>query len=90
MICFYALLHECIAARPVVEVRCSFPRYDHCLVADWRMPRITIAVNDEDHRALKLLGLLENKNLGTVLIEAVRVYLRQKGAYDLDVTSTKP
>jgi len=54
------------------------------------MPRITIAVNDEDHRALKLLGLLENKNLGTVLIEAVRVYLRQKGAYDLDVTSTKP
>jgi hypothetical protein len=54
------------------------------------MPRITIAVNDEDHRALKLLGLLENKNLGTVLIEAVRAHLQQKGAYDLDVTSTKP
>jgi hypothetical protein len=53
------------------------------------MPRITIAVPDEDHRALKLLGILEGKSLGSILAEAVRFYLRHKGAYDLDVTSKK-
>ena len=50
------------------------------------MPRITIGVSDEDHRALKLLGILEDKNLSTVLLEAVRFYLQSKGAYGLDVT----
>jgi hypothetical protein len=54
------------------------------------MPRITIAVSDDDHRALKLLGILEGKSLGSILVEAVRFYLRHKGAYDLNVTTKKP
>ena len=53
------------------------------------MPGITIAVPDEDHRALKLFGILEGKSLGSILAEAVLFYLGHKGAYDLDVTSKK-
>ena len=41
------------------------------------------------NEALKLLGILEGKSLGSILAEAVRFYLRHKGAYDLDVTSKK-
>ena len=47
------------------------------------MPRITIELSIEEHRALKLLTILEGKKLGAVLNEAIHSCLAQKGAYDL-------
>ena len=35
--------------------------------------------------ALKLLAIVENKNIGNVLIDAVRGHLTKKGAHDLNV-----
>ena len=49
------------------------------------MPRITVELSIEEHRALKLLTILEGKKLGAVLKEAINSYLVQKGAYDLEV-----
>ena len=49
------------------------------------MPRITVELSIEEHRALKLLTILEGKKLGAVLNEAIHSYLVQKGAHDLEV-----
>lgn len=49
------------------------------------MPRITVELTVEEHRALKLLTILEDKKLGAVLKEAIDLYLMQKGAHDLEV-----
>ena len=49
------------------------------------MPRITVELSVEEHRALKLLTILESKKLGVVLKEAINSYLVQKGAHDLEV-----
>lgn len=49
------------------------------------MPRITVELTPEEHRALKLLAILESKKLGTVLKEAIHQHLRNKGAHDLKV-----
>ena len=51
------------------------------------MPRITVELSIEEHRALKLLTILEGKKLGAVLNEAIHSCLAQKGAYDLEVKS---
>jgi hypothetical protein len=50
------------------------------------MRRITISVPDEAHRALKLLGILESKSFGAVVLEALEFFLKSKDAYDLDVS----
>ena len=50
------------------------------------MRRITISVPDEAHRALKLLGILEAKSFGAVVLEALEFFLKSKDAYDLDVS----
>jgi hypothetical protein len=50
------------------------------------MPRITVELTTEEHRALKLLSILENKKLGTVLKEAINSHLLNKGAHNLEVT----
>ena len=50
------------------------------------MPRITVELSTEEHRALKLLSILENKKLGSVLKEAIHAHLVHKGAHDLTVT----
>lgn len=50
------------------------------------MPRITVEMTPEEHRALKLLSILENKKLGMVLKEAIHNHLRNTGAHDLEVT----
>jgi len=50
------------------------------------MRRITISVEDEMHRALKLLAILEDKSFGPVVHEALDAYLSQKNAYGLDVS----
>jgi len=49
------------------------------------MPRITVELSVEEHRALKLLTILEGKKLGAVLKEAINSYLVLKGAHDLEV-----
>ena len=49
------------------------------------MRRITISVPDQAHRALKLLGILEGKAFGTIVLEALEFYLIDKDAYKLDV-----
>ena len=51
------------------------------------MPRLTIALSEEEHQALKLLTLLEKKKLVAVVSEAIRNHLEAKGAFDLKVTS---
>lgn len=53
------------------------------------MRRITVSVEDEMHRALKLLAILEGKSFGVVVHEALDAYLLQKNAYGLDV-AVKP
>lgn len=49
------------------------------------MRRITIQVSDDAHKALKLLGIVEAKPFGAVVLDAIEVYLQQKKAYELDV-----
>ena len=56
------------------------------LKAQLDMRRITISVPDEAHRALKLLGILEGKAFGTIVLEALEFYLKDKDAYNLDVS----
>lgn len=53
------------------------------------VPKITVSINDRDHLSLKLLAILENKNIGNVLIEAVREHIKSKGADKLGVQATK-
>lgn len=50
------------------------------------MPRVTVELTADEHRALKLLSILENKKLGMVLKEAIHSYLLNKGAHNLNVT----
>lgn len=50
------------------------------------MSRITITLDDAQHRSLKLLSILENKTLAQVLQEAISSHLQSKGADRLEVT----
>jgi hypothetical protein len=50
------------------------------------MTRITITLDDAQHRSLKLLSILENKTLAQVLQEAISAHLESKGADRLEVT----
>ena len=50
------------------------------------MPRITVELTSEDHRALKLLSIVEGKTLGGVLREGIQGHLQHKGAHKLEVT----
>ncbi len=49
------------------------------------MRRITIQVSDDAHKALKLLGIVEAKSFGSVVLDAIEFYLQHKKAYELDV-----
>lgn len=49
------------------------------------MPRLTIALSEEEHQALKLLTLMEKKKLGALVHEAIQGYLKDKGAFELEV-----
>ncbi|MEB3350775.1 MAG: hypothetical protein VKM01_00450 [Cyanobacteriota bacterium] len=50
------------------------------------LSRITITLDDSQHRSLKLLSILENKTLAQVLQEAIHDHLQRKGADRLEVT----
>jgi len=51
--------------------------------------RITIQVQDNAHRALKLLSILEGKTTGELSNEAIDLYLKSKGAYELGVARSE-
>jgi hypothetical protein len=50
------------------------------------MTRITITLDEDQHRSLKLLSILENKTLAQLLQEAIHAHLQAKGADRLEVT----
>lgn len=50
------------------------------------MPRLTIALTEKEHAALKLLAIVEQKKLMTVLKDAIIYYLKEKKALELIVT----
>ena len=52
------------------------------------MPRITLALEDREHLALKLLALRRNKRVLALLQEAVAQYLEREGAYLLTIKSS--
>ena len=53
------------------------------------MPRLTIAVEERDHYALKLLAIRRHKRMAAVVDEAIKFYLEHSNAYDLDIRSGK-
>ena len=50
------------------------------------MPRLTISLDDQDHLALKLISLRDNRRLSEVIDEAIKLYLYNSGAYSLSIT----
>jgi len=50
------------------------------------MPRLTISLDDQDHLALKLISLRDNRRLSEVIDEAIKLYLSNSGAYNLSIT----
>lgn len=51
------------------------------------MPRITIALGDREHLALKLLALRRKTKVLALLQEAIVEYLQKEGAYQLKIHS---
>jgi hypothetical protein len=49
--------------------------------------RITIALSDKDHLAMKLLALQEGTSVTLLLREAIREYLISRDGYDLTIKS---
>lgn len=55
------------------------------------MPRLTIALDEKDHMALRLVSIRDHKRLNEVIDEAIKDYLDSIGAYGLvicDATET--
>lgn len=52
-----------------------------------RMARITIALSDRDHLALKLLSLQKGKRVIKIIQEAIEQHLSDEDAYDLEIQS---
>jgi hypothetical protein len=50
------------------------------------MPRLTIALEEKDHLALKLLSLRENRRLNEVIDDAIKLYLSSTGGYELRIS----
>jgi hypothetical protein len=50
------------------------------------MPRLTIALEEKDHLALKLLSLRENRRLNEVINDAIKLYLSSTGGYGLRIS----
>ena len=55
------------------------------------MPRLTIALDEKDHMALRLVSIRDHKRLNEVIDDAIKDYLNSIGAYGLvisDATAT--
>lgn len=50
------------------------------------MPRLTIALDERDHLALKLVSLRDNRRLSEVIDAALKFYLSNTGGYGLMIT----
>jgi len=50
------------------------------------MRRITISVDDNMHRALRLLAIVKEKSFGAVVVDAIDLYLKENNAYSLGVS----
>ena len=50
------------------------------------MPRLTIALDEKDHLALKLLSLRENRRLNEMIDDAIKFYLSSTGGYGLRIS----
>lgn len=61
--------------------------YDNYSKSSFWMPRVTLALGDQDHLALKLLSLRKNKKVLALLHEAVVQYLEREGGYKLKIQS---
>jgi hypothetical protein len=51
------------------------------------MARITIALSERNHLALKLLSLKKEKRVIKIIQEAIEQHLSIEGAYDLEIQS---
>jgi hypothetical protein len=47
------------------------------------MPRLTIALEERDHMALRLVSIRDHKRLNEVIDDAIKHYLSATGAYSL-------
>jgi predicted transcriptional regulator len=54
------------------------------------MGRVTIALSDETHLALKLLALQKNAKINVLVQEALVDYLKREGGFDLYIESQHP
>ena len=54
------------------------------------MPRLTIALDEKDHRALKLLSLRDNRRLSELIDDAIKIYLASTGGYGLSISEANP
>ena len=52
------------------------------------MPRLTIALDEEDHMALRLVSIRDHKRLNEVIDDAIKHYLIATGGYDLTICKT--
>ena len=50
------------------------------------MPRLTIALEEKDHLALKLVSLRKNQRLNEIIDEAIKFYLSNTGGYELRIS----
>jgi|LauGreDrversion4_2_1035121.scaffolds.fasta_scaffold116066_2 hypothetical protein len=50
------------------------------------MPRLTIALEEKDHLALKLLSLRDHRRLSEVVDDAIKFYLSSTGGYGLRIS----
>jgi len=53
------------------------------------MPRVTLALGDQEHLALKLLALNQNKKVLSLIHEAIIQYLEREGGYKLKIQSSE-
>ena len=54
------------------------------------MPRLTIALNEKDNRALKLLSLRDSRRLSELIDDAIKIYLTSAGGYGLSISEATP
>lgn len=52
------------------------------------MPRLTIALDEADHMALRLVSIRDRKRLNEVVDDAIKQYLESIGGYELSITNS--
>ena len=52
------------------------------------MPRLTIALDEQDHMAIRLVSIRDHKRLNEVIDDAIKHYLIATVGYDLTICKT--